>query len=80
MQPNEAEIKNHNPVTENYLILNALNALLSSVGFNKDVLNIPLDAFKNAKEQSLVDKKQENTFWLDRTFIYPDINHFLYPK
>ena len=65
MQPNEPEITNHKPVTDNSVILNAVNALLSSAGFNKDELNIALDAIKNAKEQSLVDKKQENTFWLN---------------
>ena len=81
MQPNEPEITNHKPVTDNSVILNAVNALLSSAGFNKDELNIALDAIKNAKEQSLVDKKQENTFWLDKTFIYPDINDcFIYKR
>ena len=76
MQPNEPEITNHKPVTDN-----SVNALLSSAGFNKDELNIALDAIKNAKEQSLVDKKQENTFWLDKTFIYPDIEDcFIYRR
>ena len=50
MQPNEPEITNHKPVTDNSVILNAVNALLSSAGFNKDELNIALDAIKNAKE------------------------------
>ena len=62
MQPNEPEITKHKQVTDNSVILNAVNALLSSAGFNKDELNIALDAIKNAKEESLVDKKQENTF------------------
>ena len=81
MQPNEPEITNHKPVTDNSVILNAVNALLTSAGFNKDELNVALDAIKNAKDQSLVDKKQENVFWLDKTFIYPDINYcFIYKR
>ena len=81
MQPNEPEITNHKPVTDNSVILNAVNALLSSAGFNKDELNIALDAIKNAKEQSLVDKKEENVFWLDKTFIYEDIDDcFIYRR
>ena len=81
MQPNEPEITNHKPVTDNSVILNAVNALLTSAGFNKDELNVALDAIKNAKDQSLVDKKQENVFWLDKTFIYPDIEDcFIYRR
>ena len=64
VQPNEPEITNHKPVTDNSVILNTVNALLTSAGFNKDELNVALDVIKNAKEQSLVDKKQENVFWL----------------
>ena len=45
---NEPEITNHKPVTDNSVILNAVNALLSSAGFNKDELNIALDLIKNA--------------------------------
>ena len=48
------------------MILNALDALLTSAGFNKDELNIALDAIKNAKAQSLVSKKQDNKFWLEK--------------
>jgi len=81
VQPDEPEITNHKPVTDNSVILNAVNALLTSAGFNKDELNVALDAIKNAKDQSLVDKKQENVFWLDKTFIYPDIEDcFIYRR
>ncbi len=62
MQPNESEITNHKSVTDNSLILNSANALLTSSGFNKDELNVELDTIKNAKVFSLVNKKQENTF------------------
>ena len=44
MTSNEAENTNHNQVTDNSVILDAVNALLSSAGFNKDELNIALDA------------------------------------
>ena len=37
MQPNEPEITNHKPVTDKSVILNAVNALLTSAGFYKDV-------------------------------------------
>ena len=40
---NEAEITNHNQVTDNSVIFNAVDALLTSAGFNKDELNIALD-------------------------------------
>ena len=36
VQPNEPEITNHKPVTDNSVIFNTVNALLSSAGFNKD--------------------------------------------
>ena len=49
-QPNEPEITNQKLVTDNSVILNTVNALLSSAGFNKDELNIALVAIKNAKE------------------------------
>tara|TARA_B100000212_G_C27256332_1_gene482444 strand:- start:490 stop:678 length:189 start_codon:yes stop_codon:yes gene_type:complete len=62
VQPNESEITNHKSVTDNSLILNSANALLTSSGFNKDELNVELDTIKNAKVFSLVNKKQENTF------------------
>ena len=38
MQPNEPEITNHKPVTDNSPILNAVNAFLSPSGFSKDKL------------------------------------------
>ena len=43
-----SEITNHKPVTDNSVILNAVNALLTSAGFNEDELNVALDAIKNA--------------------------------
>ena len=57
VQPNEPEITDYKQVTDNSVIFNAVDALLTSAGFNKDELNIALDAIKNAKEQSLVSKK-----------------------
>ena len=51
MQPNEPEITNHKPFTHNSIILNAVNASLRSAGFNKDVLNIALDAIKMQKNR-----------------------------
>ena len=75
MTSNEQEITNHKSVTDNDVILNAVDALLTSAGFNKDELNIALDAIKNAKAQSLVSKKQDNKFWLDKTLIYPGIDY-----
>ena len=45
MQPNEPEITDYKPVTDNSVILNAVNALLTSAGFNKD----ELDAVKKQK-------------------------------
>ena len=74
MQPNEPEITNSKTVTDNSVILNAVETLLSSAGYDTNQLNVALDVLKNAKEQSLVDKKEENVFWLDKTFIYEDIN------
>ena len=69
MTSNEAENTNHNQVTDNSVILEAVNALLSSAGFKKDEINIALDAVKNAKAQSLVSKKQDNKFWLEKILI-----------
>ena len=66
MTSNDQEITNHKSVTDNDVILNAVDALLTSAGFNKDELNIALDAIKNAKAQSLVSKKQDNKFWLEK--------------
>ena len=79
MQPNEPEITNSKTVTDNSVILNAVETLLSSAGYDTNQLNVALDVLKNAKEQSLVDKKEENVFWLDKTFIYEDIDDcFIY--
>ena len=35
--------------------------------------NVSLYAIKNIKDLSLNEKKQENVYWLDKTFILPDI-------
>ena len=81
MQPNEPEITNPKTVTDNSVILNAVETLLSSAGYDTNQLNVALDVLKNAKEQSLVDKKEENVFWLDKTFIYEDIDDcFIYRR
>ena len=50
MTSNEAEITNHKSVTDNDVILNAVDALLTSAGFNKDEINTELEAIKNRKE------------------------------
>ena len=63
MKSNEGKITNHNQVTDNSVILNAVELLVTSASFNKDELNIAFDAIKNARAQSLVSKKQYNTFW-----------------
>ena len=44
MHQNEPEIINPKSVTDN-----TVDMLLTSVGFNKDELKIPLDVIKNAK-------------------------------
>ncbi len=44
LQPNEPEITNHKPVADNSVILNSVNALIGSAGFNKDELNNALNA------------------------------------
>ena len=81
MQPNEPEITNPKTVTDNSVIRNAVETLLSSAGYDTNQLNVALDVLKNAKEQSLVDKKEENVFWLDKTFIYEDIDDcFIYRR
>ena len=81
MQSNEPEITDYKPVTDNSVIFNAVDALLTSAVFNKDELNIAIDAIKNAKSQSLVSKKQDNKFWLEKTLIYPDIDDgFIYKR
>ena len=64
MQPNETEITNPKSVTDNSVILNAVDILITSAGFDKDVLKIALDVIKNEKEQILVDREEENLFWL----------------
>ena len=50
MRPNEPEITNPKSVTDNSVILNAVDMLLTSAGFNKDELKIALDVIKNAKD------------------------------
>ena len=75
MQPNEPEITNPKTVTDNSVILNAVETLLSSAGYDTNQLNVALDVLKNAKEQSLVSKKQGNSFWLDKAFIYPGVEY-----
>ena len=65
MSSNEPGITDYKPVTDNSVILNAVNALLTSAGFNNDELDVALDAIKNAKEQSLIYKKQRILFgWI----------------
>ncbi len=76
MQPNEPEITNPKTVTDNSVILNAVETLLSSAGYDTNQLNVALDVLKNAKEQSLVSKKQGNSFWLDKAFIYPGVEYW----
>ena len=81
VQPNEPEITNSKTVTDNSVILNAVETLLSSAGYDTNQLNVALDVLKNAKDQSLVDKKQDKVFWLDKTFIYEHIDDaFIYKR
>jgi len=42
VQPNEPEITNHKPVTDNSVILNAVETLLSSAGYDTNQLNVAL--------------------------------------
>ena len=49
MQPNEPEITNHKSITDNFVILSAVETLLSSAGFDINDLNVALDVLKNAK-------------------------------
>ena len=65
MQPNEPEITNSKIVTDNSVIRNAVETLLSSAVYDTNQLNVALDVLKNAKEESLDDKKEENVLWLD---------------
>ena len=81
MSSNEPEITNHKSITDNSVILSAVETLLSSAGFDINDLNVALDVLKNAKDQSLVDKKQDKVFWLDKTFIYEHIDDaFIYKR
>ena len=81
MSQNEPEITNHKSITDNSVILSAVETLLSSAGFDINDLNVALDVLKNAKDQSLVDKKQDKVFWLDKTFIYEHIDDaFIYKR
>jgi FixJ family two-component response regulator len=69
VQPNEPEIKNFKIIADNSVIRNAVETLLSSAGYDTNQLNVALDLLKNAKEHSLVDKKEENVLWLDISLI-----------
>ena len=62
MSQNEPEITNHKSITDNSVILSAVETLLSSAGFDINDLNVALDVLKNAKGQSLVDNKLKNSF------------------
>ena len=46
--------------------------VINFLRFYKYDFNVALDIIKNIKDQSLVDKKQEITFWLEKIFIYPE--------
>ena len=48
MQPNEPEITNPKTVTDNSVILDAVETLLSSSGYDTNQLNVGLDAIRNA--------------------------------
>ena len=48
MQPNEPEITNSKTVTDNSVILNAVETLLSSAGYDTNQLNIALNTIENA--------------------------------
>ena len=48
MQPKEPMITNHKSVTNNYVILNGADMLLTSAGFNNNQLKNALDLIKNA--------------------------------
>ena len=69
MSSNEPEMTNHKLIIDNSVILNSLNALLTSAGFVKDQLNNTLDTIKNVKVPNLVDKKQDKIYWLEKIFI-----------
>ena len=53
MQPDEPEITNHKQVTDNSANsnLNVVETLLSSAGFNVDVLNVKYDVLKIQKNR-----------------------------
>ena len=44
-------------------MLSAVETLLSCAGFDINDLNVALDFLKNAKDQSLVDTKQDQVSW-----------------
>ena len=69
MSSNEPEMTNHKLIIDNSVILNSVNALLTSAGFVKDQLNNALDTIKNVKVPNLVDKKQDKIYWLEKIFI-----------
>ena len=52
MQPNEPEITNHKPVTDNSVIFNAVNALLTSAGVNNS------EQIRLSLSMAMIDSKQ----------------------
>ena len=49
MSQNEPEITNHKSITDNSVILSAVETLLSSAGFDINDLNVALDVLKMQK-------------------------------
>lgn len=80
MSSNEPEIINPKFIIDNSVILNAVNTLLTSAGFDKEQLNNALDSIKNAKVLNLVDKKQDKIFWLEKIFLYELLMIHLYTR
>ena len=62
--------------------VNALDSLLTSAGFDAGDLQIALEAIKQAKEQSLNEKKDDNglQYYLDKTLVYEDRDAYIYRR
>ena len=69
MSQNEPEITNHKSITDNSVILSAVETLLSSASFYINDLNVAIDVLKNA-----------NFFliWLIISFMMKRLHEYLF--
>ena len=73
----EQEIQDQN---KNDQLLEAAKQLLSAAGIDANAFDTAINAIQTAKDQSSSIVNPKNKNYLDKTFIYEDVDTFIYKR